>query len=287
MRKPYQVWIFILIIAFAAVAASAQSFRVQCPTSTITHPDPNNQGVNNAEPPYHGPTQFTGFALNSSVPTTGAFVAPVPATVNGAIKCQQISGGDGYSTMADGTQTFMFSFGPLSGLADVAAGHPGTQFPNVFNTPYPGTLTRGDPATTDGATSGATPGVGAPAGAAMFTWNGAVGLMPEVTTLVTVANLLEGPFPATTPATTAPGCPTPTANTVTGWTDAPLGLPVGAQVVIANTLGDDGTPTPPGYAGTYAISCVSPGVAMSPDGVSEYAFQYVDSYARTGGRHRE
>ena len=77
--------------------------------------------------------------------------------MNGAIKCQQISGGDGYSTMADGNQIFMFSFGPLSGLADVAAGHPGTQFPNVFNTPYPGTLTRGDPATTDGATSGASP----------------------------------------------------------------------------------------------------------------------------------
>ena len=38
MRKSYQVWITILIVAFAAVAASAQSFRVQCPTSTITHP---------------------------------------------------------------------------------------------------------------------------------------------------------------------------------------------------------------------------------------------------------
>ena len=36
--------------------------------------------------------------------------------------------------MANGTQTFMFSFGPLSGLADIAAGLPGTQFPNVFNT---------------------------------------------------------------------------------------------------------------------------------------------------------
>ena len=84
--------------------------------------------------------------------------------MNGAIKCQQISGGDGYSTMADGTQIFMFSFGPLSGLADVAAGHPATQFPDVFNTPYnfPVTmggasaiLVRGDPATTDGAASGA------------------------------------------------------------------------------------------------------------------------------------
>jgi len=29
----------------------------------------------------------------------------------GAIKCQQISGGDGYMTEADGNQTYMFSFG--------------------------------------------------------------------------------------------------------------------------------------------------------------------------------
>src|ERR1700675_1853554 len=155
MRKSYQVWISILIIAFAAVAASAQSFRVQCPTSTITHPltgtscgtNPTAAGCNNTEPAYNGPTQFTR-------PTTGSsqFVTPTAATVNGAIKCQQISGGDGYMTEADGTQTFMFSFGPLSGLADVAAGHPSTQFPNIFNTPYPGTLTRGDPAATDGAT---------------------------------------------------------------------------------------------------------------------------------------
>ena len=69
--------------------------------------------------------------------------------MNGAIKCQQISGGDGFATMGDGTQTYMFSFGPLSGLADIAAGKPGTQFPNVFNTVYSGApLQPGDPATT-------------------------------------------------------------------------------------------------------------------------------------------
>ena len=47
--------------------------------------------------------------------------------MNGAIKCQQISGGDGFATMGDGTQTYLFAFGPLSGLADIAkrtAGHP-------------------------------------------------------------------------------------------------------------------------------------------------------------------
>jgi len=291
MRKSYPVWITTLIVVIAAMAASAQSFRVQCPTSTITHPltgancttNPTAAGCNNTEPAYNGPTQFTTPALGLPAGTSGDFVTPVTGSVNGAIKCQQISGGDGYSTMADGTQTFMFSFGPLSGLADIAAGHPATQFPFIFNTPYSvvsaNPLTRGDPATTDGATSGAVPWASgfSPTSAPLFTWNGAVGLMPEVTNLVTVANLIEGPFPATTPTTTAPGCPAPGANTVTGWTDAPLGLAVGAQVVITNGTGDDGTPTPAGYAGTWTITCVSPGVGMSPDGVSEYPFQYVDT----------
>src|SRR5258708_40161556 len=79
------------------------------------------------------------------------------ANVNGAIKCQQISGGDGYSTMANGSQTFMFSFGPLSGLADIAAGLPGTEFPSVFNGLYSGVnpnLLPGGPATTDNAYNG-------------------------------------------------------------------------------------------------------------------------------------
>ncbi len=89
-------------------------------------------------------------------------MTPTPGTVNGAIKCQQISGGDGYATMADGTQTFMFSFGPLSGLADIAAGKtdgiatptPAPKFPNVFNTVFRDVLLPGDPATTDGASDG-------------------------------------------------------------------------------------------------------------------------------------
>src|SRR5690349_16411182 len=144
MRKSSQVWIPILFVALATVAASAQSFRVQCPTSTITHPltgtncstNPLNPGCNNSEPAYNGPTQFKAPASGVPSGTTGDFVTPTTGTVNGAIKCQQISGGDGLSTMGDGNQIFMFSFGPLSGLADIAAGHPGTQFPNVFNVPY-------------------------------------------------------------------------------------------------------------------------------------------------------
>jgi hypothetical protein len=262
------VWLGAVLGCLAALPAAAQSFRVQCPTSTITHPTAAN---NNSEPAYNGPTQFT-------VPTTGTqqWAVPTSSTVNGAIKCQQVSGGDGYSTMADGTQTFMFAFGPLSGLRDVAAGHPGTQFPSVFNVVYPGTLVPGDPAMTDGATSGASPGSGGTAAPA-FTWNGAVGLAPDVVQTVTVANLLEGPFPASTPTTTAPGCPVPTANTVTAWADTPTGFVAGQQIIISNAVAEGPTPTPAGYAGTWTITCVSPTSGVSPDGVVEYPFQYVDT----------
>jgi hypothetical protein len=146
-------WIVFGLLSLCAVPAMAQSFRVECPASTITHPVAAN---NNSEPAYNGPTVFTTKPISG---TSGGYSVP-SSNVNGAIKCQQISGGDGYSTMADGTQTFMFSFGPLSGLADIAAGLPGTEFPYVFNSVYPGAvpLRPGDPATTDGAASGASPG---------------------------------------------------------------------------------------------------------------------------------
>ena len=145
----------------AATAATAQSFRVQCPTTTITHPTAAN---NNSEPGYTA-ASFSG--TPSSWPTgANGYVTP-NGPVNGAIKCQQISGGDGYATMGDGTQTYMFSFGPLSGLADIANGLPGTQFPSVFNTVYAGAqpLQPGDPATT---------------GLGTFTFNGAIGLTPDI-----------------------------------------------------------------------------------------------------------
>ena len=298
MRKLYQVWIPVLLVAFATVTASAQSFRVQCPTSTITHPDPNNAGLNNAEPQYNGPTQF---AVPNTAPagTSGSFVMPT-ANVNGAIKCQQISGGDGYATMGDGQQVFMFSFGPLSGLADVAAGLPSTQFPNVFNVPYAtftgGTtpLLRGDPANTDGASSGALPWAGYPgAYSPTFTYNGAVGITGDIAANVTVSNLVEGPVTAALyPGATVPGCPTDTAsaNTVTAWTDAPSGLPVGAQIVISNATAEGGTSTPPGYANNqsasggllatpafWTITCVATGTAVTPPtpNFTEYAFQFV------------
>jgi FtsP/CotA-like multicopper oxidase with cupredoxin domain len=125
MKKAHQVWLPILLVCFATVAASAQSFRVQCPTSTVTHPT-----APDTEPAYVGPT-YSGSA---------AVYPASPSNVNGAIKCQQISGGDGYASMGDGTQTYLFAFGPLSGVQDIATGSPngGTEFANVFNVPYDG-----------------------------------------------------------------------------------------------------------------------------------------------------
>src|ERR1700732_4546228 len=50
------------------------------------------------------------------------------------IKCQQIAGGDGYATMGDGSTTYLFGFGPLSGLPDIYNGLPGTPGKSVFHT---------------------------------------------------------------------------------------------------------------------------------------------------------
>src|SRR6266853_1343196 len=173
MRKPYQIILPMLLACFVPAVARAQSFRVQCPTSTITHPvaDANHPSMpvdNNSEPAYTGPTTQAVNAQGFLVPT---------ANVNGAIKCQQVGGGDGYATMANGTQTYMFSFGPLSGLADIAAGLPGTEFPSVFNTVYTGVIAPGDPATTDGALASTT---ACPNGTPVFTYNGAGGLVPDL-----------------------------------------------------------------------------------------------------------
>src|SRR5438270_748574 len=169
-RKISRTCFVIALMSFASLTASAQSFQVQCPTTTITHPN-----AANTEPAYAGPT-YSGTNGYPSAPTT----------VNGAIKCQQISGGDGFATMADGTQTYMFSFGPLSGLSDIANGLPGTEFPSVFNSEYSGTLQPGDPATTDQAS--AAPYIpGNVTGPLSFSYNGAIGQIPDADCLADTA----------------------------------------------------------------------------------------------------
>jgi len=118
-----------LALSALALPVSAQTFRVQCPDRTALHP-------------------------------AGANGAPSPQ-----IKCQQISGGDGFATMADGTQTYLFAFGPLSGLHDIYNGLPGTQLQSIFMQPSPVGV---------GAPSNL---VGMPDGA--FTFNGGIGLAPD------------------------------------------------------------------------------------------------------------
>jgi FtsP/CotA-like multicopper oxidase with cupredoxin domain len=211
MKKLYQAVLFVLLCCLTPLAANAQSFRVQCPTSTVTHPSSLHD--NNSEPAYNGPT-------NLAVPTTppagtnGGFLMPT-GNVNGAIKCQQIGGGDGLSTMGDGTQIYMFSFGPLSGLADIANGQPGTEFPSVFNTVYPGTFLPGDPATTVGGSSG---GNAVPIG---FTYNGAVGLVPD-------ADCMAGNAAAAASGGTPP-CPNLPADGLDGHVDPRAIIDVGVM----------------------------------------------------------
>jgi hypothetical protein len=231
-----------VFIIVSGVPATAQSFRVQCPTSTITHPSSLNN--NNAEPPYTGATTFTTVPVSGSV---GGYVVP-SAHVNGAIKCQQVSGGDGYSTMANGTQTFMFSFGPLSGLADIANGLPGTEFPSVFNATYPGTLQPGDPATTNGQVANVWPAWPTPLPTAPFTYNGAVGLAYDIANLVSIYDIAEAAAPST-------------QVVVQG--NAPLGVVVGQSVTIAGT----GT----AYDGTWTVTGVG-FPTPTPSGVTNYVF---------------
>jgi hypothetical protein len=234
MRKTYQVWLPLFLVCVATAVASAQSFRVQCPTSTITHPSGLHD--NNSEPAYSGPTTLTTGAKGYLVPS---------ANVNGAIKCQQISGGDGYSTMGDGTQTYMFSFGPLSGLAKIASGQPGTDSPSEFNTLYSGpnqNLQPGDPATTNGA-SDAPYSVGT---LGTFKFNGAVGLANDIANVATIFDISE------------------VGNTVTVVTNAPLGAAVGQKVTIA---GQDTT----GYNGTYTVTAIN---VVNPFFAASQAFTY-------------
>ncbi|MDB6012162.1 MAG: multicopper oxidase type 2 [Gammaproteobacteria bacterium] len=91
-----------LFLCLMALPAAAQSFRVQCPKSTLLHP----------------------------AGSSGTEAHP------GGIKCQEIAGGDGFATMADGNQIYLFGFGPLSGRELIDHGQPGTQTAADFNSDY-------------------------------------------------------------------------------------------------------------------------------------------------------
>ena len=139
MRKSYHIWLPALFFCLITLPASAQSFRVQCPTETVWHPSmtsgPYNHDASSEEGQYAGPLTVTETKVPGS--TSRQFFPPLNYTLNGGgIKCQQISGGDGFMTEADGNQTFMFSFGPLSGMDLIQHGKPGTQFAAGFNKHY-------------------------------------------------------------------------------------------------------------------------------------------------------
>lgn len=140
---------FATLPTFAQNTSTAQaggSFLVQCPQYTPIHPAPKLAPAQYPTPTtaaqfqaqnYVGPVAFTEPVPD--VPNPNNLVLPYPpvpltyVSNGGAIKCQEISGGDGMMTEADGNQTFMFSFGPLSGLDSIKHGLPGTLINSEFN----------------------------------------------------------------------------------------------------------------------------------------------------------
>ena len=119
-----------LSLIFAAAPAYAQSFRVQCPAVTNLHPGVCSGGIN-----------LNKSCVVAATDCPGSTCGPVASDPNhpGQVKCQEVAGGDGYATMADGHQIYLFAFSPLSGISDINSGQPGTQLASVFNAGYNGT----------------------------------------------------------------------------------------------------------------------------------------------------
>lgn len=154
-----------LLALLWGASAQAQTFRVQCPAGTTLHP-----ANVTADPNVTAPADRAKYStITMALPRTDGKLNPTPAMANPGIKCQQISGGDGFATMGDGTQTYMFSFGPLSGLSNIVKGLPGTVTASEFlqnNLDSSGTVLD-------------VVKIGAPDGAA-YAFNGAIGLVPDV-----------------------------------------------------------------------------------------------------------
>jgi hypothetical protein len=170
-----------LLPAFAlmilALDAQAQSFRIQCPAGTVLHPA--NTGGNAAYDTITRPLDINPATNPTGTLNSNHLLNPTPAMAHPKIKCQQLSGGDGFATMGDGTQTYLFAFGPLSGLSNIVKGQPGTTTAQEFlqsNVGLPST----DPLSPFGA-DGVLKAVkiGAPDGYA-YSFNGAIGLVPDV-----------------------------------------------------------------------------------------------------------
>src|SRR5215469_10641485 len=63
-------WLLVGLFGTVALPAMAQSFRVQCPTSTVTHPAALHD--NNSEPAYTAPTTLV--STNPGTPANGYLV---------------------------------------------------------------------------------------------------------------------------------------------------------------------------------------------------------------------
>jgi hypothetical protein len=111
----------LIVLGLFAATASAQSFRVQCPPFTNLHPDPGLASTQDAI------AAANSAAGNPTPVLTYADVFP------GKVKCQEIAGGDGFATMGDGHQIYLFGFGPLSGIGDMIDGKAGTETADIFN----------------------------------------------------------------------------------------------------------------------------------------------------------
>jgi hypothetical protein len=241
-----------------ATQATAQSFRVQCPTSTVTHPDVSKT---NSEQQYTGPA----YTPLTNVPAGGVdYTMGKTGAVNGAIKCQQIGGGDGYASMGDGTQTYMFSFGPLSGVSDIANGKPGTQFPSVFNGVIP------DP-------TALVPGYPQALGYPSTAYNGAIGQVDNnVTDTFNIYDILEGQS-ATLAAqeNAALAASAVGTRTVTVILNAAVPFKVGDAIVIGQGSALATSHDLDGYVGTYTVTKVGVGNTVGLPG--NFGFQFVST----------
>jgi FtsP/CotA-like multicopper oxidase with cupredoxin domain len=162
-----------LALLLLAFGAQAQSFRVQCPAGTALHPA--NTGGDAAYDTITRPLDTNPATNPTGTLNTKHLLNPLPSMANPHIKCQQLSGGDGFATMGDGSQTYLFAFGPLSGLSNIVNGQPGTTTAQDFlkNNLDPAN----GPIGTDGVLDAVK--IGAPDGRA-YAFNGAIGLVPDV-----------------------------------------------------------------------------------------------------------
>lgn len=203
----------VIALALVACDARAQSFKVQCPSGTTLHP-----AILANDPDAVAAAQSAGLTFDAvtKLGRTDGKLNPTPKMANPHIKCQQLGGGDGFATMGDGTQTYLFSFGPLSGLGNIVNGLPGTVTPDVFNQSNVAYQVNPDNTVTATGVLDAVK-IGAPDSRA-YQFNGAIGVVPDV-------QALDGTDPARGKVVTG----FPMNSELTGHVDPRLVMDVGVM----------------------------------------------------------